>query len=406
MIDARNHPPQAARNSLQDSLVRNNIVSRQMLTPLPTVKRFYHPELDALRATAFFMVFCHHAFSQHANFYTALGINVTLASSISNVISSFGFGLPLFFFLSAFLITKLLLLEIRNEGTFDIKSFYTRRILRIWPLYYVAIVLSGIFEWLKHGSSSAYSFLLPYSMFFGNWFLLHNFWPKNPGSPLWSISVEEQFYLLLPLIITLAKPKMIRPTGVVLIAISLVSLYIQGEQHLDLNRVIWCNTLSQAIFFGLGILLATVPLARIPSPKKLVRIGSFILAFVLFFISSNNCYAKSLAAAHSGTSLALGYILAAAGCSLLFYSFWGAGYTMPKSVVFLGKISFGLYIFHEFAMEIMKSDALPISTLPEPVRNLLSLPLDIAFAAASYTWLEKPFLTLRTRFTHVSNRPL
>jgi peptidoglycan/LPS O-acetylase OafA/YrhL len=299
----------------------------------------------------------------------------------------------------------LLLLEIRNEGRLDIRAFYIRRILRIWPLFYTAMVIGGLFAWKHPHQIDAYGFILPYSAFVSNWFLMHNPWPDNPVAPLWSISLEEQFYLVLPLAIALAKPKMTRSIGCILITVSLLSLYVQG-QHLEAGRVIWCNGLSQTIFFGLGVLLATLPLEQMPPPKKSLRIASFILAFVLFFISAAECYTNFPGNAHSGILIMLGFILAAVSCLLMLYSVWDTASVMPKSLIFLGKISFGLYVFHEIAMETMAWHILPFSHIPPLIRNFLSLPLDIAFAAASYAWLEKPFLRLRTRFTHVANRPL
>ena len=113
------------------------------------------------------------------------------------------FGVPLFFFLSAFLITELLTRELDQFGTISIKSFYTRRVLRIWPLYFTFIfgmVLATQFtDKFGHISGSTQA---AFSLFSGNCYITFNGWlPSYPIKPLWSISVEEQLYILLPLVI-------------------------------------------------------------------------------------------------------------------------------------------------------------------------------------------------------------
>src|SRR4051812_24548209 len=87
---------------------------------------WYHPELDILRFGAFFLVFVFHAVGRGSwsGFRTG------------------GYGVDLFFVLSSYLITEILLREQRTLGKFDIRAFYARRILRIWPLYFVFLALT------------------------------------------------------------------------------------------------------------------------------------------------------------------------------------------------------------------------------------------------------------------------
>ena len=91
--------------------------------------RFYRPELDVLRFIAFGMVFLSHAVGQ----YRLADVGIL--------------GVPVFFMLSAFLITELLLQEKQKTGTVHVSSFYIRRILRIWPLYFAALALGSLFVW-------------------------------------------------------------------------------------------------------------------------------------------------------------------------------------------------------------------------------------------------------------------
>src|SRR5260221_8487443 len=102
-------------------------------------RRFYHPELDCLRFFAFFAVFIFHTLPHEADYYSAR--NIPFAALIASVSRAGSFGVDLFFLLSAYLITELLLREKESFGHVHLKSFYLRRILRIWPLYFLAIFI-------------------------------------------------------------------------------------------------------------------------------------------------------------------------------------------------------------------------------------------------------------------------
>jgi peptidoglycan/LPS O-acetylase OafA/YrhL len=109
----------------------------------------------------------------------------------------------LFFVLSGFLITYLMLVERERSGTVSVKKFYLRRILRIWPLYFTVIAVAAfvlplvITNYQSPLSSPLMAALLLF--FQGNIaFILRNYYPLMPLEHLWSIAIEEQFYLVIP----------------------------------------------------------------------------------------------------------------------------------------------------------------------------------------------------------------
>ena len=103
-------------------------------TAQPRTDSFYRPGLDILRVLAFVLVFLAHGLVRHLDKPTQLG-----------AIGRAGeFGVCIFFFLSSYLITELLLREKRDTGTILIPAFYVRRILRIWPLYFAMIAASVV----------------------------------------------------------------------------------------------------------------------------------------------------------------------------------------------------------------------------------------------------------------------
>src|SRR5450432_665557 len=103
--------------------------------------RFYHPELDCLRFVAFLGIFVYHLDQQ---FHSVVALNSPLQFMVLCMIKSGVFGVDLFFCLSSFLITMLLLREHDVRGTIDVRAFWIRRILRIWPLYYAFLLFSAM----------------------------------------------------------------------------------------------------------------------------------------------------------------------------------------------------------------------------------------------------------------------
>jgi len=172
-------------------------------------------QLDTLRFIAFFSVFCLHitSFGLYYNgeaWYQWIEKSLALNGDL---------GVNFFFTLSGFLITNILLQEREDTNNINIKSFYARRFLRIWPLYFVIIVvgfvvLPGILHFKPDGnpflpeySYIPYDRLKYYFTFLVNFDITWNSYPIPVLAVLWSISVEEQFYIFWPLIISFVPRK-------------------------------------------------------------------------------------------------------------------------------------------------------------------------------------------------------
>src|SRR5882724_12013068 len=132
-------------------------------------------ELDGLRALSFLSVFQMHLPGQSGGAW-------------------FGYAVDVFFVLSAYLLGSRLLAEREATGTLDVRRFYKRRIFRIWPLYYIVLAVA----WAVCGPADRR--LLPaFAGFFGNFLVgAQGHWPAPILVPLWSLCVEEQFYLAVP----------------------------------------------------------------------------------------------------------------------------------------------------------------------------------------------------------------
>src|SRR5882724_2112122 len=163
------------------------------------LERFYRPELDVLRFFAFLGVFIFHAAPRTMDFYNAAGYPRWLTATIIPVLTSGAYGVDLFFALSAYLITSLLLRERATTGSLDLRGFYLRRILRIWPLYLSFVAFSALVSLLTPTQHLPLRYVVGYSLLAGNWIYTIYGLPASFAIPLWTVSIEEQFYLTWPL---------------------------------------------------------------------------------------------------------------------------------------------------------------------------------------------------------------
>jgi peptidoglycan/LPS O-acetylase OafA/YrhL len=367
--------------------------------------RFYHPELDVLRFFAFLMVFCHHALPHDPTFWTKLGIPEFLAQVIAGIGASGAFGVSLFFVLSSYLITELLLREKDLTGTLDVRSFYIRRILRIWPLYFAFLALAVILQWIVPGQHVTLRAGMWFSLLAGNWFIVFHGFPSSVIFPLWSVSIEEQFYITWPAIV-----RRVSETGMLICAGLLLAVATASRMYLGMRHTpesdVWCNTLVQLDPIAIGILLAVLLKGEIPRLSKLARgamaiagVTGLALGAVYFGIKSDPI---------TTTRIVLGYPSVAIGGVLLLLSVLrNSDKRANPMLVYLGRISYGLYVFHVLGLLISNYTVhdQTASLFRYSLRVGVALSATIAMAAVSYRWLETPFLSLKQRFTHVLSRP-
>ena len=133
------------------------------------------------------------------------------------------FGVDLFFVLSSFLITELLLREKSLLGEVDVRSFYIRRVLRIWPLYFAFLFLAAAMQWFVPGQHIGWRAAVGFSFLAGNWWIVFHGFPSSVIFPLWSVSIEEQFYLLWPAAVKRAGTVMMLGLAVFLLALANVT---------------------------------------------------------------------------------------------------------------------------------------------------------------------------------------
>lgn len=370
-------------------------------------QRFYYPELDSIRLLLFFGVWSYHALPRYESYYTARHIPEVCASLITDFIRAGSCSLDVFFILSAFLITELLLREKELHGTADLKMFYIRRLLRIWPLYFFTIGLAGLVSIWDRSQPLTLGYAAAFLMFAGNWIIIFRGSPAaSMLNPLWSVSFEEQFYLLWPLIL-----RRISRARVVKIAIGLLFVANVTRLILLLNhagaRTLWINSFVRLDPIACGILLAVVlhgrPMLRTGSN---FRLALFSLGGCIWLVVGRCCGLHDPEPPLLGGMI--GYPLMALGATAIFFSVFGASqegiaFIQHPVLVHLGKISYGLYAFHILGLRWAYALFANFHHRFQMTFSLIvSLAITFLMATLSFKLIESPFLRLKQKkFTHI-----
>ena len=364
------------------------------------------PNLNGIRSIAALMVLFHHV-EQAKQAYGIPNIyHIALIKHIGRL------GVGLFFVLSGFLITYLLLQEKRNHGTINTKHFYLRRVFRIWPIYFLIIGLSYfVFPYLPlfaYPGANANVFTHYWERLLFLVFVLPNYAFVLYDLPYWcaqawSIGVEEQFYYLWPWIIKYPR------RWIVIVAVFLLftaGLLAFGDLWLAPTHVVSMKIIGTFIgqfriqIMVIGALCAYLAFKDI-SPvlkvlyRKDLQIG--VYAFMVLLLLSGVHFPAFMEV----YSLLFGYIILNLA-------------TNPKSIVnikgwfmeYSGKISYGLYLYHVAVMvavlnilENFRAQLNPFAY--NGILYLSVLVISVAVAAASFEYLEKPLLRYKDeRFGH------
>ena len=374
------------------------------------IDRYYRPELDVLRFFAFLIVFVVHRMD-------FLPIDPTRHYWAYNLCLLGDFGVPVFFLLSAFLITELLMREGDQVGTIDLFAFYSRRILRIWPLYFAAFFGLVLFGHFVHGAGPRDpKSWIAFTLFAGNWYICRFGWiPSYPVNPLWSISVEEQFYIAIPLIARFGGRLALKIISLALMAMSYVCVIVYARQGFHGFSSQWTNSFVEFQFFSAGVLLSLFLRGRVPNWHPALRVLGVVSAISCWFVSSVYFGVQADTPQSTAVQAPIGWALVLAGTLLLFLSVLGTpSRFLPRSVIYLGRISYGLYVFHELVYYLVFhlgkawlsrfSAALHLGAWRGGVGTILSFVFTILVAHLSFQYYEWPFLRLKRRFTIVPSR--
>jgi peptidoglycan/LPS O-acetylase OafA/YrhL len=295
------------------------------------------------------------------------------------------------------------------RGFLDVRSFYIRRILRIWPLYYLYLIFAYVITFFVPGEELTWKHLLGYLFFAGNW--VYFLMPINTiAAPLWSVSLEEQFYLIWPWAIRRSSPQRLAGSALGLMLMAALVTLALGIWQPQFDWISM-NSFTRVDGIAVGALLAVLLRGRTPQLGAAARIVLLLssVAVLLWIAHDFGLFELPVAL----LPLMSGWPLAAMACGGILLSVLGSTgrWSRPlrsRPIIYLGRISYGLYVYHELLLKIGDRIFPQHASVPSQMIAYWTFGLitTLPIAAASYRFIESPFLRLkRERFTVVESRP-
>ena len=280
-------------------------------------------------------------------------------------------GVDLFFVLSGYLITTLLLEEERANGRVSLRNFYARRALRILPPIPIALALALAF------TSTPWSAVIPPIIFVANY--VPDLHALGALAHTWSLSVEEHFYLLWPIVFVALPTRRREVLAAVVLGIILLRFALFPVAPVeDIHR--WSHTRMDSLAIGC---LAAVTTWRQPAAAGIIVFVCLLVGFLV--VQVNNAFV-----------LTLGFTFFALLCAILIKD--------PPAIMewrvlrFIGKRSYGIYLFHLPVFVASESFRRPHDPLNFLIVKAAAVAVTIAIADLSYRTVERYALSFRDRF--------
>lgn len=347
----------------------------------------YRPELDGVRGISILLV---------------LGLHCTPV-----LLPGGYFGVDIFFVLSGFLITSLLLEEWSRQGSISLKDFYVRRVLRLGPALVTYLLLLGAYAFVflkKENAREIYIGIGLTLSYVSNWVIaLKPDFPPGILAITWSLAVEEQFYLGWPLLLSLLLAfrsrrrliLLVLALGIVSVAVNRALLWETGATV----RRLYYATDTHADGLLLGCLVACLAYRDLlPKSRWFAAFMKWVALASVLFVA-----ALVLSTKHDNPLLYVGGFSLAAlaiAVALLTLVLWPAGpatwILRCKPLGWIGRISYGLYLWHW----PVRGFVFGKSVQPSSKQIIVAIGLSFAIASLSFYLIERPFLSWKKRFSH------
>lgn len=347
------------------------------------------PSLDGIRAISFFIVFVSHA-------------------GLGGIVPG-GFGVTVFFLLSGFLITTLLRSEYARHGRIWLGGFYVRRALRILPPLYISLAFAAVVYKLSPGHPA-----IPFEGTLAQVLHVSNFYQIFatggtiiPGTGvLWSLAVEEHFYLLFPLLFLwmssrLSAQRQALILGGLCVAALAWRCLLRFHFDSEISRTFYgTDTRFDSILFGCILAIAANPVYQDPLHNRILGWMSWLLPASVFavlasFVLRNDDFRETLRYSVQGLALIPIFIAA-----IHYQRSWPVRLLNLPFVRFLGVLSYSLYLCHHVILEGVAR------VIPEHLllRAVVALACSLAFAATLHFCIERPCAEVRKRFSSAARR--
>ncbi|GAT62875.1 acyltransferase family protein [Paludibacter jiangxiensis] len=361
-------------------------------TQINREKHIHLPGLNGLRAIAALSVLLSHVFLGTFGNWNLEVVKLPI----------FEGGVILFFVISGFLITYLLLHEITSTDSIDIKKFYLRRILRIWPLYYgyiliavIVLTILGLQKDILNNNLVYYLFFganIPFISSIGIWIIVH----------YWSLGVEEQFYLFWPWLVKVSRHRIHIITLLILVVwITLkYGTWLLFTNHSLIYRFFAVTCFQSMMLGALGAIVYYHKNKTILALTTNHYVQTITWLYFLF-----SCFLNEyIPAACRNDVIALFSLLLILGQVVE-----NKIINLEKPIFdFIGKISYGIYVIHPLIIFISSRIWIKMSVNVNPALQYILIFVwvissTIIIAIISYNYFEKPFLRLKNRYSIIQS---
>ncbi|QNK77410.1 acyltransferase [Winogradskyella sp. PAMC22761] len=372
-------------------------------------KSIYFPSLNGIRAIAALLVVFHHVELEKSR----LGLH-NIADSFAFVEKLGATGVTLFFVLSGFLITYLLYVERKETNTINVTQFYIRRVLRIWPLYFLIIIISLLYDIYINDGSYVHEFfvfkLFLFITFLPNLFIILF---SSSGFPvqLWSVGSEEQFYLIWP---HLVKRNIINSLKTLIVLVVVVcglrylfyfidknnSYFVGG---VDLYNLIWRYLYYFRIdCMAIGAIGGYLYFNKVIHHKIIIFLYSKYTQLVTFLLILILLLLDVKLSVFQDSVFALLFMIVILNVATNTKSILNLEF---KLFNFLGKISYGMYVFHPLILmsilKYFKNNDMINTVFFHSIQYVLVFFFTIVISYLSFNYFEKPFLKLKKKYTKI-----
>lgn len=344
------------------------------------MEKNYVPAIDGMRAVAIAIVVASHFGAEH--FVPG------------------GFGVTLFFFISGYLITELLIQEHGSTGKIEIGSFYLRRFLRLGPALIAMIIAVSLFYFLLFGSIS-WSEICAAIFYYTNYYVIYGGAVPLPFGPLWSLAVEEHYYLAYPLLFAVTwKYRRSFLLGLLALTIAVLTwriVLVFCFHAPEIRTYVATDTRIDSIIYG-AILSSALNTHHAWFSAYCERWWVTVLAIVallISFIYRDAIFRETFRYSLQGVALIP-----------LFYSTLRAQrFSIARRIlesgplIWIGRLSYSIYLWHFSVMSITKEMTENAAAVP-----MINLAASLVMASISYYFVEGYFLKVRAYYRNQTRR--